>query len=155
MGRRLAEARKGRRPRRRGGEMALRFFLVPLETAVFFLEFLEGACLADAAGLAAVDWADAGGKKPSERGKKIPAKTKTAKRRTQTLPTAQSWHPCWRGRLLRDFLLFHVESNWRKRHPCCRDVSGTWHGFSRWLLSDDHRDCCFSGLRRPLPDYRV
>jgi hypothetical protein len=78
--------------------MTLRFFLVPLEAAVFFFEgaFFEGARLADAAGLAAVDdvdWADAGGKKPSERGKKIPAKTKTAKRRTQTLPTAESWHP--------------------------------------------------------------
>src|SRR5260370_35700489 len=96
MGRRLAEATKARRTRRKRGEMTLCFFLVALETAVFFLEFLEGGCLADAAGLAAaddVDWADAGGKKPSESRKKIPAKTKTAKRRTQTLPTAESWHP--------------------------------------------------------------
>ena len=35
-----------------------------------------------------LDWAVADGKKPSEDRKKIPAKTATAKRRTQTLPTA-------------------------------------------------------------------
>jgi hypothetical protein len=39
------------------------------------------------------DWAAAGGRHPSETRKKIPAKTATAKRRTQTLPTAESWHP--------------------------------------------------------------
>src|SRR5260370_26852571 len=44
------------------------------------------------------DWATASGKKPSRIGgenpsEKIPAKTRTAKRSTQTLPTAESWHP--------------------------------------------------------------
>jgi hypothetical protein len=39
------------------------------------------------------DWAAAGGKKPSTGRKKNPTKTTTAKRRTQTLPTAGSWHP--------------------------------------------------------------
>jgi hypothetical protein len=44
------------------------------------------------------DWATAGGKKPSQiegenSSEKIPTKTRTAKRRTQTLPTAESWHP--------------------------------------------------------------
>jgi hypothetical protein len=38
------------------------------------------------------DWATAGDEKPGTR-KRIPAKTATAKRRTQTLPTAESWHP--------------------------------------------------------------
>src|SRR6266403_4906065 len=103
MGRRLAEATKACRTRRTRGEMALRFFLVPLflvplEAAVFlegaFLAgaFLAGAFLAGDLAEDDVDWADAGGKKPSESRKKIPAKTKTAKRRTQTLPTAESWH---------------------------------------------------------------
>jgi hypothetical protein len=45
-----------------------------------------------------LDWATAGGKKASptegeNSNEKIPAKTRTAKRRTQTLPTAESWHP--------------------------------------------------------------
>jgi hypothetical protein len=39
------------------------------------------------------DWAPAGGKKPGRSRKKIPAKTTTAKRRTQILLTAESWHP--------------------------------------------------------------
>ena len=102
------------------------FFLAPAETAVFFLfltvGFLAGVFLVEA-GLDAVlfdvvlwagtlaagggaspvstedlDWATAGGKKPSQSegeksNEKIPAKTTTAKRRTQTLPTAESWHP--------------------------------------------------------------
>ncbi len=45
-----------------------------------------------------LDWATAGGETPRQTegensNEKIPAKTKTAKRRTQTLPTAESWHP--------------------------------------------------------------
>jgi len=45
-----------------------------------------------------LDWAAAEGKTPSQTegensNEKIPAKTRTAKRRTQTLPTAESWHP--------------------------------------------------------------
>jgi hypothetical protein len=39
------------------------------------------------------DWATAGGKKPSQSKKKIPANTTTAIRRTQTLLTAENWHP--------------------------------------------------------------
>src|SRR5271155_4802250 len=34
-----------------------------------------------------------GFKKPRQSREKIPAKTATAKRRTQTLPSAESWHP--------------------------------------------------------------
>src|SRR5450759_4676267 len=137
MGRRLAEATKARRTRRTCGEMVLRFFLLP-EAAVFFLTDvrLAGVLLAGAVDL---DWAAAGCKKPSQSRKKIPAKTTTAKRRTQTLPTAESWHPGWKDRLLRDFLLFHVESNCRERPPCSRNVSGTSHGFSRSLLSIGRR----------------
>jgi hypothetical protein len=40
-----------------------------------------------------LDWATAGDERPNQSRKKIPAKTTTAKRRTQTLPTAESWHP--------------------------------------------------------------
>jgi hypothetical protein len=45
-----------------------------------------------------LDWATAGGTKASQTegensNEKIPAKTRTARRRTQTLPTAESWHP--------------------------------------------------------------
>jgi hypothetical protein len=45
-----------------------------------------------------LDWATRGGKKasPSEgqnSNERIPTKTRTARRRTQTLPTAESWHP--------------------------------------------------------------
>jgi hypothetical protein len=87
-------------PRRNG----LRFFLllvflVLVEAAAFFLGFcsvLAGALFAGsdgAAGAADWDWANAGARMPSESGKKIPARTTTAKRRTQTLPTAESWHP--------------------------------------------------------------
>ena len=36
------------------------------------------------------DWATADGKKPSEKLKRIPANTATAKRRTQSLPTVES-----------------------------------------------------------------
>jgi hypothetical protein len=39
------------------------------------------------------DWAAAGATKPSQRRKNNPAKTATAKLRTQTLPSAESWHP--------------------------------------------------------------
>jgi hypothetical protein len=39
------------------------------------------------------DWATAGDKRPRQSREKIPAKTATAKRRTQTLPSAESWHP--------------------------------------------------------------
>jgi hypothetical protein len=106
--------------------MVLRFFLflALAEGTVFFLTdgILAGVLLVEA-GLDAVlfdavlwagalaagdgaspvsteelDWATAGGKKPSptegeNSNEKIPAKTRTAKRRTQTLPTAESWHP--------------------------------------------------------------
>src|SRR5580704_4679126 len=98
------------------------FLLVPLERAVFFLagvvfdvSVFEEAVFADvvlpvaasadgdlcpvplAGGSLAVedesDWATAGEKKPRQGRKKNPTKTTTAKRRTQTLPTAGSWHP--------------------------------------------------------------
>jgi hypothetical protein len=39
------------------------------------------------------DWAAAGATKPSQGRKNNPAKTATAKLRTQTLPSAESWHP--------------------------------------------------------------
>jgi hypothetical protein len=39
------------------------------------------------------DWALADDKKPRQTREKNPAKTATAKRRTQTLPSAESWHP--------------------------------------------------------------
>jgi uncharacterized membrane protein YedE/YeeE len=87
--------------------MGLRFFLVLVflvlaAAAVFFLSdaLVAGVLFAGAlvAGVLSVgvedwDWATAGGQKPSQRRKKVPAKTTTAKRRTQTLPTAESWHP--------------------------------------------------------------
>jgi hypothetical protein len=76
--------------------MGLRFFLVLVEAAVFRLAVrLAGALSADVllAGVDDLDWATAGGKKLSQSREKIPAKTTTAKRRTQTLPTAESWHP--------------------------------------------------------------
>src|SRR4029077_10195366 len=102
MGRRLAEATKACRTRRTCGEIFLRFFLVLVEAAVFFLPdvALAGARLAGALLTGApvtegdeLDWAAAGCKKLSQSRKKVPAKTTTAKRRTQTLPTAGSWHP--------------------------------------------------------------
>src|ERR1700682_3030226 len=109
MGRRLAEATKACRTRRTCGEIFLRFFLVLVEAAVFFLAdvllavapfadvrlagvVLTGASLTDTDG-DELDWAAAGCKKLSQSRKKVPAKTTTAKRRTQTLPTAGSWHP--------------------------------------------------------------
>jgi hypothetical protein len=94
--------------------MVLRFFLLLVEAAVFFFAdafladaFFAGARLAGAvffsAGVLADeaggwDWAAAVGTKPMQSGpspsrKKTPVKTATAKRRTQTLPTAESWHP--------------------------------------------------------------
>jgi hypothetical protein len=102
MGRRLAEATKACRTRRTCGEIFLRFFLVLVEAAVFFLAdvalagvllagvLLAGVLLTDGDEL---DWAAAGCDKLSQSRKKVPAKTTTAKRRTQTLPTAGSWHP--------------------------------------------------------------
>jgi hypothetical protein len=39
------------------------------------------------------DWAVANDKNPSEIRGRIPAKIQTAKRRTQSLPSAESWHP--------------------------------------------------------------
>ncbi len=88
--------------------MVLCFFFALLEAAVVFrfagvlfagVDFdalcfgvvLLGGLLS--AGVDDWDWAAAGGKKPSPSSKKIPAKPETAKRRTQTLPTAESWHP--------------------------------------------------------------
>jgi hypothetical protein len=78
--------------------MGLRFFLLVLaEGAVFFLTdvFFAGARFAGTllAGVLSVgeddwDWATADGKKPSQSRRKVPTKTATAKRRTQTLPTA-------------------------------------------------------------------
>ena len=85
--------------------MVLRFFLVLVEVTSFLLTgarlavadlvevLLFGVLLADA--LSAVgdelDWATAGDEEPSEDRKKIPEKTTTAKLRTQTQPTAESW----------------------------------------------------------------
>src|SRR5208282_4875824 len=89
MRRRLAEATKARRTRRTRGEMVLRLFLVLEEAALVF--FLTGALLTGvplagvlSTGLDDWDWAAAAGKKPSQSRKKIPARTRTAKRRTQT-----------------------------------------------------------------------
>src|ERR1700732_5059534 len=103
MGRRLAEATKACRTLRTCGEMGLCFFLVRgVEVAVFFLAdvALAGVCLTGAllTGVLVtagdeLDWATAACKKQSQGRKKVPAKTTTAKRRTQTLPTAGSWHP--------------------------------------------------------------
>jgi hypothetical protein len=91
--------------------MGLRFFLalavfrfagalfaeVGFEAVLFFAVLFAGA-LAAGDGASPVstegwDWATAGGKKTSPGRKKIPAKTATAKLRTQTLPSAESWHP--------------------------------------------------------------
>jgi hypothetical protein len=97
------------------------FFLVVVEEAVFFFAALFAgvfltevgfeAALFDAvvfgggAGAVALaaggdgaspdsgDWATEDFKKPRQSREKIPAKTATAKRRTQTLPSAESWHP--------------------------------------------------------------
>jgi hypothetical protein len=41
----------------------------------------------------ACDCATADGKEPSKKLKRIPANTTTAKRRTQILPTVESWNP--------------------------------------------------------------
>jgi hypothetical protein len=118
MVRRLAEATKARRTRRTRGEGGVRFFLFLLEEAAPLP--LAGARLAEVllAGVLVVDglfvvdavvealgadvvlsgeddwdWATAGGKKPSQSREKIPANTTTAIRRTQTLLTAENWHP--------------------------------------------------------------
>jgi len=97
MGRRLAEATKACRTRRTRGEIGLRFFFVLAEAAVVFR--LAGARFAAlllagvlSTGVEDWDWATAGGK-PSQGREKIPTRAATAKRRTQTLPTAESWHP--------------------------------------------------------------
>jgi len=90
MGRRLAEATKACRTRRTCGETGLCFFLVLAEVAVFRLVvvfFVAGARFGDAFLTEEgdeLDWAAAGGKKPSQGRKNVPAKTTTAKRRTQT-----------------------------------------------------------------------
>jgi hypothetical protein len=97
--------------------MALCFFLVLVDAAsfllaglllaevgvAFFVAAFFGVALFDAVLLAAGgaspvstedwDWATAGDEEPSEDRKKIAAKTTTAKLRTQTLPTAESWRP--------------------------------------------------------------
>jgi hypothetical protein len=72
--------------------MVLRFFLVLVfcvlgAAAVLFLTdvLFAGAFTDDVDDW---DWATADGKKPSQSRKKVPAKTATARRRTQTLPTA-------------------------------------------------------------------
>src|SRR5258706_9173726 len=115
MGRRLAEATKACRTRRTRGERGLRFFLElgEGEADVFLLAggrlaggalfagaLLTGALLTGALLAGALlgeedklDWAAAGGKKPRQGRKKNPAKTTTAKRRTQTLPSIGSSHP--------------------------------------------------------------
>jgi hypothetical protein len=119
MGRRLAEATKARRTRRTRGETVLCFFLVLVEAAVFFFAgvlfaevgldvvlfeaavfdaVLAAGALAAGDGASPVstegwDWAVADDKEPRENREKNPAKHATAKRRTQTLPTAESWHP--------------------------------------------------------------
>ena len=94
--------------------MVLCFFFALVDEAtgfrfaavVFAADFVEGVDgLADgfvteglvagalSTGVDELDWATAGDKRPNQGRKKIPAKTTTAKRRTQTLPTAESWHP--------------------------------------------------------------
>jgi hypothetical protein len=92
--------------------MGLRFFLALVDATAFFLgtellagAFFAGVRLTDAllagALFAAVlsvalddwDWAATGATKPSQNRKKKTAKTATAKLRTQTLPSAESWHP--------------------------------------------------------------
>jgi hypothetical protein len=119
MGRRLAEATKACRARRTRGETVLCFFLAPVDATGFrlaavvfgvvFAGVVFAAALADwladgfvleglfagalSAGVGEVVWATAGDKGQKQWRKKIPAKTTTAQRRTQTLPTAESWHP--------------------------------------------------------------
>jgi hypothetical protein len=83
------------------------FFLALVETGVFFVVavFFEGGLAAAlfvfAGDLREVglleevseevdDWVWA---KPSPTRRKIPARTETAERRTQTLPSAENWHP--------------------------------------------------------------
>jgi hypothetical protein len=79
------------------GPEAADAFLAPgsFTDAVCLEAVLSGARLAG--GLATVgdelDWATAGSSEQGQSRKKIPAKTATAKRRTQTLPTAGSCHP--------------------------------------------------------------
>jgi hypothetical protein len=82
-------------------------FGVAALAGAFALDAFEGACFAGACfvGLCffvaseffddvdACDCATADGKKPSEKLKRIPANTTTAKRRTQILPTVESWNP--------------------------------------------------------------
>jgi hypothetical protein len=108
MRRRLADATKARRTRRTRGEAGLRFFLfllgeaaaLPLAGARFADALLAGVLVVEVPGADVVfsgeddwDWATAGGKKPSQSKKKIPANTTTAIRHTQTLLTAENWHP--------------------------------------------------------------
>src|ERR1700687_4035473 len=101
MGRRLADATKACRVRRTRGEMILCFFLVL--AAVFFVVavFFDEECLAavvfvfagglpEEASAEVDDWVWA---KPNQLRIRIPARTDTAERRTQTLPSAGNWHP--------------------------------------------------------------
>src|ERR1035438_9443038 len=103
MGRRLAVAVKACRARRTRGDTGLRFFFatafVPEEAVVFRLVglCLAGVRLAGASfggvlstGVAAEDCVNAGCNHPGRIN--IPTKTATTKHRTQTLPTAGSWH---------------------------------------------------------------
>src|ERR1700721_2028589 len=94
-------------------------------------------------------------KRPSQSGKRIPANTATTERRTDTLPSAESWHPLSIYRLLRDFLLFHVGSNYRRLPRSTRNASGTLRGFSRLLPSIDRRGLYWFALRPLSPGCRV
>jgi len=73
-------------------------FDVVLFEAVLFDAVLGAGALVAGDGASTVstegwDWAAVGDDRPSQSREKIPAKNATAKRRTQTLPTAESWHP--------------------------------------------------------------
>jgi hypothetical protein len=77
--------------------LAVEFLAGVLADALFFFSVGAFSARVFSAGALAVDvddwdWAVAGVSKPSQR-KRIPARTATAKRRTQTLPTAESWLP--------------------------------------------------------------
>jgi hypothetical protein len=116
MVRRLAEATKACRARRTRGDIGLCFFLALVEATAFFLvitlfpcvflaevlfagvrltdELLAGVLFAAVLSVEdGWDWAATGATKPSQGRKNNPAKTATAKLRTQTLPSAESWHP--------------------------------------------------------------
>jgi hypothetical protein len=78
----------------------LRFFLLLVEAAVFFFGGvlfadvdLDVALFDSPVSTEGWDWAGADDSRPDKNREKNPAKHATAKRRTQTLPTAESWHP--------------------------------------------------------------